>query len=335
MAEFPAFPLWTDAYLADTHHLSTTEHGAYLLLLVAMWRSNGTLPNDDRQLAKFARLGSNQWQRIKPVLMPFFRISGSTLTQGRLADELQYVRDHSKKQAKNARSRWENRTAPPDAVQQHPPALSDGAGANPLEDNNGGDAMGMPDACQSDAPTPTPSSSKNYTAGAVLSEPAVSDLSPSTSRKGKYPTEFEDAWRAYPTDANMSKLKAFGAWKKLDADDRSKVLAAIPAFIAHCRKNPDYRPVHMVRFITERRFDGFAPTAPREVSEADWRKRLIYARARSIWATSEWGPMPGAPGCLVPAEHLLDGDGVGWIDKDPRPIGEPPRSGQSASGLAK
>lgn len=38
MAEFPALPLWTDAYLADTAHLSYEEHGLYFHILMTMWR---------------------------------------------------------------------------------------------------------------------------------------------------------------------------------------------------------------------------------------------------------------------------------------------------------
>lgn len=315
MAEFPAFPLWTDAYLADTHHLTTIEHGAYLLLLVAMWRSNGTLPNDDRQLAKFARLGSNQWQRIKPAIMPFMRINGQTITQGRLADELQYVRDHSKKQAKNARSRWSNRTVPPDAVQQHPPALSDGAGANSLENNDEGDAMGMPNACQTDAPTPTPTI---YTPNGVFPETAVSGSAPtkaSPRKRNSYPAEFDSAWAAYPTSPNMSKAEGHKAWARLDGEDRAAVVKAIPGFIAHCKATPDYQPVYFDRFIRQRRFDGFAGTAAPAKSEtpADWNKRLNYAREKRRWDEANWGPVPNRPGSRVPAELLWDGDGTGWL----------------------
>lgn len=32
MAEFPALPLWTDAYIGDTAHLTNEEHGVYLRL---------------------------------------------------------------------------------------------------------------------------------------------------------------------------------------------------------------------------------------------------------------------------------------------------------------
>src|SRR6266498_2784415 len=57
MAEFPALPLWTDAYIADTTHLSDAEHGRYLLMLMHLWRTpNKKFPNDDAWLArKFGR----------------------------------------------------------------------------------------------------------------------------------------------------------------------------------------------------------------------------------------------------------------------------------------
>lgn len=37
MADFPYLPIWTDAYLADTTHLRTEEHGRLLLLLMKAW----------------------------------------------------------------------------------------------------------------------------------------------------------------------------------------------------------------------------------------------------------------------------------------------------------
>jgi hypothetical protein len=50
LAEFPALPLFTDAYLGDTTHLSTFEHGAYLLLLIVSWRTPGCCVADDDAL---------------------------------------------------------------------------------------------------------------------------------------------------------------------------------------------------------------------------------------------------------------------------------------------
>jgi uncharacterized protein YdaU (DUF1376 family) len=106
MAEYPAMPLWTDAYLGDTTHLTTIEHGAYILLLMAMWRAGGTLPNDDRLLARYARLTAGQWKRVKPVLWPFFTVRSDEIMQGRLTDELKAVRQKSRRQSDNAKSRW-------------------------------------------------------------------------------------------------------------------------------------------------------------------------------------------------------------------------------------
>jgi uncharacterized protein YdaU (DUF1376 family) len=64
-------PLYVADYLADTSHLSTLEHGAYLLLLMHYWRQ-GKLPSDDRQLAHVARMSLKQWLAIRPTIADFF-----------------------------------------------------------------------------------------------------------------------------------------------------------------------------------------------------------------------------------------------------------------------
>lgn len=88
MSAPPFMPFYVGDYLADTTHLTVTEHGAYLLLLMSMWRNGGSLPGDDRSLARHARCTRGQWDRMRPVLMPFFHLTDTTITQARLAAEL-------------------------------------------------------------------------------------------------------------------------------------------------------------------------------------------------------------------------------------------------------
>ena len=67
----PWMPLYVGDYLGDTGHLTTSQHGAYLLLMMHYWRK-GELPDDDRQLAKITKLSLKTWCRHRPVLQQFF-----------------------------------------------------------------------------------------------------------------------------------------------------------------------------------------------------------------------------------------------------------------------
>lgn len=88
MASAPFMPLYIGDYLQDTSHLSTLEHGALLLLLMRMWSAGGTLPNDERMLAKCAKLTPANWAKVRDAILPVFQIDGDQLRQKRLTAEL-------------------------------------------------------------------------------------------------------------------------------------------------------------------------------------------------------------------------------------------------------
>jgi uncharacterized protein YdaU (DUF1376 family) len=92
MSQAPSMPVFTDALLGDTMHLSAEEFGSYCLLLFATWRNNGrALRDDDAQLARICRCSVRRWRaRLRVVLVEFFDISDGTWRQKRLEKEWQY-----------------------------------------------------------------------------------------------------------------------------------------------------------------------------------------------------------------------------------------------------
>jgi uncharacterized protein YdaU (DUF1376 family) len=92
MAVFGYMPLYVGDYLGDTQHLSTVEHGAYMLLLMAYWSQGHALPNNNRKLARIARLSDDEWQGVKDTILELFEAKGETLTHKRVELELEGLR---------------------------------------------------------------------------------------------------------------------------------------------------------------------------------------------------------------------------------------------------
>ena len=64
MARLPIMPVFTDALVGDTLHLSRDQFGAYMLILIATWRNNGqALPDDDRRMAHLTRISRVPWRQ--------------------------------------------------------------------------------------------------------------------------------------------------------------------------------------------------------------------------------------------------------------------------------
>lgn len=286
MAQFPALPLFTDAYLADTRHLSAEQHGAYLLLLMEAWRRpTCSLPDDDEMLARLSCMSVERWALNRNAVLAFWTFDGrrKEWTQGRLTDEREYVRVKSASQRHKAAKRWNKKTKP-DAV-----AMPEG----------------MPDAC----PLPTPTVEDTSVSSLSVSEGSRAAKQP--RKRNAYPDDFEAAWLAYPTTRNMSKAEALPEWRKLSADDRAMVPASIAGYRDFLKTKPDLEVIHFCRYLSKRRFEGFAQSSQPE-TEKTWQTRLGWARGKQEWSTAQWGPFPGRAGCRVPAHLLSATDGQGW-----------------------
>lgn len=100
-------PLYVADYLADTGHLSTLEHGAYMLLIMHYWQTGG-LPDDDRKLARIARLQLDQWQEIRDTLADLF---GPRWEHKRIDAELAHASDVISKRSAAAKAMHAKRNA--------------------------------------------------------------------------------------------------------------------------------------------------------------------------------------------------------------------------------
>lgn len=109
-------PLYVADYLADTAHLSVSEHGAYLLLIMHYWR-NGGLPSDDVKLARITKCQPKEWARIRATIAEFFDADWRHV---RIDRELAAAAAAAERARQNGKRGGRPRKENPDVTQKEP-----------------------------------------------------------------------------------------------------------------------------------------------------------------------------------------------------------------------
>lgn len=193
-------------YLRDTLHLSTEQHGAYLLMLLHAWMNDGWLEDDDEQLANITRLGMDRWMKSRRVLVAFFAPEGDKmLKHGRIVDERAKARDITAARAEAGREgaahRWQ-KDGKPKPVPKNENAKEQQAS---LPDGKEGSTHGAP--------------------------------RPSKSKGPEYSAAFEHAWFLYPKRAGgNSKVAAEKAWnaRMAEGEDPAAIIPGVRRYAAFC-----------------------------------------------------------------------------------------------------
>jgi uncharacterized protein YdaU (DUF1376 family) len=268
MTEFPSLPLFTDAYLADTRHLTAQEHGAYLLLLMMAWRApDCRLPDDDAKLAKWASVDARTWSRIKPTIMEFWTPESGTWTQRRLAREREYV----SKRAEVARENGKHGG--------RPKRLKSQGSENPA---------GKLQVTQTKAPNPSP----NPIAAAQHKGAAPPLLADRLFEAMGFPSN-PPIWAANIGPITDLIAQGYDLESQILPVIRSKRKASISGW--------RYFVPIVIEEAQKRAAIPQAPMAP----QIDWEARLEVFYGSDTWSPS-WGPKPTERGCEAP-KHLIRG----------------------------
>jgi uncharacterized protein YdaU (DUF1376 family) len=312
MADFPALPLFTDAFLADTGHLDATETGAYLSLLMAAWRSPGCrLPDDPVRLARMARCDQRTWKRVSATVLSFWtRDDDGMLKQKRLSKTFEFCNTsrQKKREAAEATNRklaeaksleTPNRTnAERDAERNAERPLS-GTHSNPIQSNLKESSPKPPStpppaATRDDGTTPGPVKDQFDKLDAALRAiPGISD----------HPVAID------PVIAPIYQLAQRGL------DLKTQIVPSITRQVQTSK-----RPIRRWSFFVPgieadaNPVGSVTPQAAKHVDDEKWQRLLDIGRRKQQWDLKNYGPAPGQPGCRVPAKLIQPGDGDGWTE---------------------
>lgn len=99
-------PFYVADYLIDTTHLTTEQHGIYLLLMIHQWKK-GFIPNNKSQILLITKTGRRKWYAVEQLLDEFFELLPNENTgkyvQHRLEKEKAKAESRSSSASKNGK----------------------------------------------------------------------------------------------------------------------------------------------------------------------------------------------------------------------------------------
>ncbi|WP_439605469.1 DUF1376 domain-containing protein [Shinella sp.] len=278
MNGLPYYKAYPRDFIEGTIGMSFELKAAYRLVLDLIYMQAGELPDDARYISGLLGCTVRKWNSLRDELVSQGKVvvSGKFLTNKRAIIELETLGKLQDKQRENRRRPNKNKEI------ESPPF----------------------DHTEPDT---------EATLSSVASAPAQDDFDLLQSRLVSAAGEGGIQPHGALVVGPIAEMIAAGVSLELD------VIPTIRAVTSR-RTRPAASWAYFVPAIREayeRRVKISAELPkPREIKtgDDDWIRRLRFARAKRWWSTEELGPMPGQPGCRVPA-HLLDAeDGRGWSD---------------------
>jgi uncharacterized protein YdaU (DUF1376 family) len=254
--------------LVGMRRLTLEECGAYNLILDLIYAHDGQLADDDQFLTGWIGGDIRIWRRMKARLVELHKIEvkDGFITNPRATEEvaegLARVDKASRAGAASAKIRRTSGVSSAD-VALHSNASYSPKSQSFINKNN------------------TLIPTQNELALQLSTTTTTKDSCRKPASRFAYPDDFEGFWKGYPTDSNMSKAEAFKAWQKLDESEKATCVATLSDYRLYCRSKPDYRVLHAVRYITQKRFDGFKEQSDRNAKVLAERGPTIFVRHES------------------------------------------------------
>lgn len=209
MAEAPKawMPLFIGDYLADTAHLTTAQHGAYILLIMHYWRTGKPLPDDEHQLCMITRMQMREWSKNRAVILSFFERANGVYVHHRVEHELSSAIERKQKNKVRAEA---------------------AAGARWRKSS---DAQSMLVACSEHAPSNDQALLEECPSPSPIHKTKRVNNPPIVPPRGDVSDGFAAFWQAYPRKVGKGQAEKAYA-KALKAADHETIMAACQRYAA-------------------------------------------------------------------------------------------------------